>query len=173
MCIRDSYTTGAWDITDNATLFMKKFGETDIAMTPLSLYNQTGNLFGVAYAKTTKQVFGANYIRSGAIEQGNIGKIFRYDVVSNTTTAWADLPALGFSAGSPVDNGSPTNHGDFIGRTGLGDLDIAEDDSELYVANAFTKNIYILPIAANGSLCLLYTSPSPRDLSTSRMPSSA
>ena len=27
--------------------------------------------------------------------------------------------------------------------------------------------------SANGSRCLLYTSPSPRDLSTSRMPSSA
>ena len=28
-------------------------------------------------------------------------------------------------------------------------------------------------MAAMGSYCLLYTSPSPRDLSTSRMPSSA
>ena len=28
-------------------------------------------------------------------------------------------------------------------------------------------------LAAHRSLCLLYTSPSPRDLSTSRMPSSA
>jgi len=28
-------------------------------------------------------------------------------------------------------------------------------------------------INVNGSICLLYTSPSPRDLSTSRMPSSA
>ncbi len=146
------YITSAWDITDNATLFMKKFGETDIAMTPLSFYNQTGNLFGVAYAKTTKQVFGANYIRSGAIETENVGKIFRYDVTTNTTTAWADLPSLGFSAGSPIDLGNPTNHGEFVGRTGLGDLDIAEDDSELYVSNAFTKSIFILPIAADGSL---------------------
>ena len=30
-----------------------------------------------------------------------------------------------------------------------------------------------VPSALNGSFCLLYTSPSPRDLSTSRMPSSA
>ena len=28
-------------------------------------------------------------------------------------------------------------------------------------------------VAAQGGICLLYTSPSPRDLSTSRMPSSA
>ena len=29
------------------------------------------------------------------------------------------------------------------------------------------------PVDSQGNLCLLYTSPSPRDLSTSRMPSSA
>ena len=33
--------------------------------------------------------------------------------------------------------------------------------------------LFIVSIAAIASLCLLYTSPSPRDLSTSRMPSSA
>ena len=34
-------------------------------------------------------------------------------------------------------------------------------------------SVLILSAAAAGSVCLLYTSPSPRDLSTSRMPSSA
>ena len=33
--------------------------------------------------------------------------------------------------------------------------------------------VFTVSVAANGSVCLLYTSPSPRDLSTSRMPSSA
>ena len=31
----------------------------------------------------------------------------------------------------------------------------------------------LVHLAASGYICLLYTSPSPRDLSTSRMPSSA
>ena len=31
----------------------------------------------------------------------------------------------------------------------------------------------LVDVAADRSICLLYTSPSPRDLSTSRMPSSA
>ena len=39
-------------------------------------------------------------------------------------------------------------------------------DGDLYGGNEIAGN-------ANSSLCLLYTSPSPRDLSTSRMPSSA
>ena len=37
------------------------------------------------------------------------------------------------------------------------------------LANSLEKNI----LAKGNSICLLYTSPSPRDLSTSRMPSSA
>ena len=35
------------------------------------------------------------------------------------------------------------------------------------------KTIHIAGTNGKGSTCLLYTSPSPRDLSTSRMPSSA
>ena len=37
----------------------------------------------------------------------------------------------------------------------------------------FLTNSVMMPIAALATCCLLYTSPSPRDLSTSRMPSSA
>ena len=36
-----------------------------------------------------------------------------------------------------------------------------------------SKGIAVADIATEGDICLLYTSPSPRDLSTSRMPSSA
>ena len=41
---------------------------------------------------------------------------------------------------------------------------------------AETKNftgVFLLPASTHAKYCLLYTSPSPRDLSTSRMPSSA
>ena len=39
------------------------------------------------------------------------------------------------------------------------------------IDRAITAGVDILTV--NGNTCLLYTSPSPRDLSTSRMPSSA
>ena len=43
-----------------------------------------------------------------------------------------------------------------------------------YVASAKIKSAKnVLMQAGLGQICLLYTSPSPRDLSTSRMPSSA
>ena len=48
----------------------------------------------------------------------------------------------------------------------------ADDDLVRYKLEAQT--VAGKPIAPNSSIsCLLYTSPSPRDLSTSRMPSSA
>ena len=53
--------------------------------------------------------------------------------------------------------------------TSLGDVDIGEA-----MATAVAAPVAAAPAAAGGGGgCLLYTSPSPRDLSTSRMPSSA
>ena len=43
-----------------------------------------------------------------------------------------------------------------------------EDDTEVECAI-----LTVFPVDAKEYICLLYTSPSPRDLSTSRMPSSA
>ena len=50
-------------------------------------------------------------------------------------------------------------------------VDVSFNGSELEVYNYDTGNYEWHDIDSNN--CLLYTSPSPRDLSTSRMPSSA
>ena len=47
--------------------------------------------------------------------------------------------------------------------------DFATDE----IVNELIKNIVFDPIKKNKLICLLYTSPSPRDPSISRMPSSA
>ena len=47
-------------------------------------------------------------------------------------------------------------------------------DTTTYFVDGAWEIIYkINDLSENDSICLLYTSPSPRDLSTSRMPSSA
>ena len=56
--------------------------------------------------------------------------------------------------------------------------DIKEDIGKLYKNEQYLKadiSIYdeIEPIIQDATICLLYTSPSPRDISGSRMPSSA
>ena len=59
---------------------------------------------------------------------------------------------------------------DYGGWSGVSDDSSVESSltrelMDNYIANEFEKSGYMI--------CLLYTSPSPRDLSTSRMPSSA
>ena len=60
-----------------------------------------------------------------------------------------------------------------LGKVGI------KNSTEMAIVNAnymktkLEKNFKILYSGENGRSCLLYTSPSPRDLSTSRMPSSA
>ena len=67
-----------------------------------------------------------------------------------------------------------------VGAVNVGDLEAAfAAGEEVTVESVKEKNLAayrfdILKILGDGDLtCLLYTSPSPRDLSTSRMPSSA
>ena len=57
-----------------------------------------------------------------------------------------------------------------IGANGAGKSTFLKLFTGLYYPNSGSIEIDNVPILKN---CLLYTSPSPRDLSTSRMPSSA
>ena len=53
-------------------------------------------------------------------------------------------------------------------------MEIAESAIAAYQEGAAICHIHVRdPNTGRPSICLLYTSPSPRDLSTSRMPSSA
>ena len=64
----------------------------------------------------------------------------------------------------PIDEGSITFDGDEISKLRVGDI------ARLGLLRTFQQTrIY----GKMNCVCLLYTSPSPRDLSTSRMPSSA
>ena len=51
--------------------------------------------------------------------------------------------------------------------------DIADPEDEIFRLTTKDGLLTVEPGAGPANTCLLYTSPSPRDLSTSRMPSSA
>ena len=58
----------------------------------------------------------------------------------------------------------------------FGGASVKDADGVKNLANIvrdYKKGKLLIVISAMGKICLLYTSPSPRDLSTSRMPSSA
>ena len=68
---------------------------------------------------------------------------------------------------------------DLFPKAGITFWDVAHETNGGLIADGYTRATgkMSMVIAQNGpgitGLCLLYTSPSPRDLSTSRMPSSA
>ena len=61
-------------------------------------------------------------------------------------------------------NGSPTTEAGIV-------VTATAPNGDVYTATTDADGAYTITVPAN--TCLLYTSPSPRDLSTSRMPSSA
>ena len=60
-----------------------------------------------------------------------------------------------------------------VDEDGINVSTLADKLEEYSKKQVKVKFIYLVPNFSNPSGCLLYTSPSPRDLSTSRMPSSA
>ena len=59
------------------------------------------------------------------------------------------------------------------GNVGIGKNQLDPNYNLDVSGNINCNNFYIDGVDISNSICLLYTSPSPRDLSTSRMPSSA
>ena len=54
-----------------------------------------------------------------------------------------------------------------------GDCSYEKMSKKNYKGKTLKINTHAIPVMGEPTACLLYTSPSPRDLSTSRMPSSA
>ncbi|HRK74563.1 MAG TPA: SdrD B-like domain-containing protein, partial [Rhodothermales bacterium] len=73
-----------------------------------------------------------------------------YSTSTPTVSNYIDLGALGFSAGNDPHTGLPANKidansdtgaFDAVGKVGLGDIDLSEDGSKLYVMNLFTRSL--------------------------------
>ena len=113
------------------------------------------------------------YAGFGSAEETN--ERFRYLLERGQTglSVAFDLPTqLGYDSDDPHALGE-------VGRTGVA-IDSLEDMRLLFdsipldeVSTSMTINAPAAVLLLLYQLCLLYTSPSPRDLSTSRMPSSA
>ncbi|MEM6319147.1 MAG: SdrD B-like domain-containing protein [Bacteroidota bacterium] len=115
----------------------------------LAYNRQIGSTWGVAYAKTSKNIFAAAMMkRHAGFGPLGIGGIYRVNynnpnspIVSN----WLDLSAAGVNVGTnPRTYTLPaTSHDsskdpagfDAVGKIGLGDMDISEDEKTLYVLN--------------------------------------
>ncbi len=134
--------------------------------------NQIGATFGLGYHRASRTVVVSSFLRAfagfgpaGGVD-GSTGAIYQ---VSNPTSGFVttasllvDLNALPqFAADQPVaginphpnstfnfnDNSDEGISGPLVGKRSLGDLDVSEDDSTVYVINANDRFLYRIPFA--------------------------
>ena len=138
----------------------------------------TTNLFSTGAGSNLNNLIAAT---SSATEYINDGNAYV------TTQIWGGSGNISFSANYASGEGFPTNSGDEFRQNDPSGFNF--DYMTVNFADGTTQNASlsnnVWTLATNGrsvrgistqfftSFCLLYTSPSPRDLSTSRMPSSA
>lgn len=154
------YTAGSSDTTDGQAVRSP-------APTTLALAQAVGTTWGLAWSPSTQRLYAAAFLKRhagygpngpGAIYQitPNGASSLFYDL--GTTVVGSDPHAqAGQTCLSPGHNSVDSNANcwlhdaaafDWIGKMGLGDLDIADDFQTLYTVNLFQRTLVALPIAA-------------------------
>ena len=126
-------------------------GASPVLATEASKAN-VGSAWGVAYSKTRQELYVASFFRRhSGLGPGGLGAVYSVDVTAAqnasvlTTLAAGTEPAVRGLSGET----NPSNDFDafgLVGRIGLGDIDISEDEKFLYVTNLFDKRLYKIDI---------------------------
>lgn len=129
-------------------------------LTPYATANQAGTIYGLAYQSASDVLFGSTYIRRGASvgPTNSTGTIYKLTGTGAPST-FIDLNATGvISTGvNPHPNGSGV---DWIvdsatyaavGKVGLGDIDLSDDEQTLYAVNLFERELVVLPMTFDGT----------------------
>ena len=146
-------------IVNNSSTFLTTADATSPVLSPMA--GITGNSVAIANGETATSA--ANHTDFGQTAMG--GSFTRTFTITNTGVDSLDLTSLTSDAAEFVVSNTPTLP---VAGGETGTFDVEFTPSSIA---SFTGTITV----ANDDCydCLLYTSPSPRDLSTSRMPSSA
>ena len=140
--------------------------------TGIAAANQIGTTYGVAYQRSNNRAFASSYVRrhTGILNNkpGQLYKIDNPSAATPTVSAWVDLGAIGIPVGSVPVNGVVAGQRDLgtkngagalsrdpvaglVGKTGIGDIDISEDDTTLYVVSLSGKSLYKVVLPVDGS----------------------
>ncbi|MBK9107383.1 MAG: HYR domain-containing protein [Saprospiraceae bacterium] len=114
----------------------------------LAMQNQTGSVWGLAWNKAQQKLYSSAFIKYGAaLGIGGTGGIYVTDQQSNQTNLFIDLNAEGVNCGS-VTQSNPLHcsYSDAVGKAGLGDMDMSDDDRLLFVSNLYNKSLVIIPV---------------------------
>ena len=96
--------------------------------------------------------------------------------VANDVTVYLDAAGVATADSTLIDGGTSDNCGSFTFELDNEDYtcdDLGSNTVNITVSDGLNVTMCTAMVTVLDTICLLYTSPSPRDLSTSRMPSSA
>ncbi|MBK9051283.1 MAG: hypothetical protein IPL78_10300 [Chloroflexi bacterium] len=161
--------------TSSALDGIARFNYNDSGITPapttLTDWTDIGTTYGVAYNPAQDALYASAYVKRHSSLAGSAGAIYRVEGVTGstfTTTLFTTIPNIG-TVPDNATRGLPANPIDpsfdpvvfgLVGRTGLGDMDLSDDGSTLYVVNLNDRNVY--PVAtASGTVGTPIAIPSP------------
>ncbi|MFN2115085.1 MAG: hypothetical protein ACK2T6_05180, partial [Anaerolineae bacterium] len=109
---------------------------------PVATYRDMGAVYGLAYDAGAGQLYAAAFLKRGVLfPPGGPGSIRRLHLASGAIETWASIPA-GSASLHRLTRDEDAAVVPWIGRAGLGDIDLAEDGSTLFVANLYDGLIY-------------------------------
>jgi hypothetical protein len=168
--ITPCYVNGATNTTSPTDVLVRwSYNNSGLVVgdeTPIASKAQIGSTWGLAYRKSTKKIYAAAFLKRyvGLLDNngdgnGDLGAIYEVSPSTSTNVLWLNLETLGINCGTIGNNaarglGAPTAASndaaafDNVGKIGLGDLDISDDESTLYVTNLFDKKLYAIDIAS-------------------------
>lgn len=104
---------------------------------------EIGAVWGLAYSRPEHAVYAAAFHkRQVAFGPGGPGAIYRVDLDAGAVTLFATVPDAGIDRHDPQVGGADNGAVRWVGKTSLGDIDLNDAATELYVTNLFDRRIY-------------------------------
>ena len=115
-------------------------------MKGMAKQSATGSIYGLAWNKSKQLLYSSAFVKQfSSLGPLGLGGIYAMDRNGNTQP-WLNLKNTGINLGAL--NGTEAgdcNYGSLVGKTGLGNMDITDDDRFLLVTNLYKKSLLIIP----------------------------
>ena len=113
----------------------------------IAMQNQTGSVWGLAFNRSRQALYSSAFVKYGAaLGVGGSGGIYITDPSKPSTELFLNLNTYGIQTG-PGQFLDPLSceYSKLVGKSGLGDMDISDDDQYLFVSNLYNKSLVIIP----------------------------
>lgn len=156
--------------TDSEAFFSFPYnssGQTSVNTT-LAKSQEIGSTWGVAYDRKNQKIYTSAFLKrhvsmvdNNGDSKEDLGAIYVMSP-SGTPSLWLDITTLSIDVGQslmptiaarnlPVNRTQPSHDSDvfdLIAKIGIGDIDISDDNSQLFVVNLYDKKVYTIDIAS-------------------------